>query len=504
MRSGSRRQGPSIGRVTSVLALAGTVFLAACLGEKKVEPLAKSNDLVVAVIESPIVYAAEADDRSVPFEQALFQRFAEQINLPLRVIHAEHDQEIRRLVQEGKAHIGAGWLTEPELAEQKPLFRLSVPFHRDSLVIVQHDASLAIASLDQLSGKTVHVASGSRYADAALLLKRQIPSLTIVEHTDESGVDLARAVAEEKVELIVVAREVAKIAQNYYPQLQITLSLADAQPIGWLFSAQGDPTIAESANTFLDNLEADGTLARLRDSHLAFRRRLDRSDVIDFISRVRTTLPLYHGLFKQAQIRTGIDWRLLAALSYQESKWDPLATSFTGVRGMMMLTEDTADRMRVKDRLDPKESVLAGADYLAALRDELPGSVKEPDRTWLALAAYNLGMGHMNGARAIALGYKANPDDWYEMKKILPMLARPEIYARLKSGRARGGEAVILVENIRAYYDILTRHVPAYQPLPDAEPEAEEPPRRRNKLNPGSGPGLKTADSRSGVRPPGR
>jgi membrane-bound lytic murein transglycosylase F len=125
----------------------------------------------------------------------------------------------------------------------------------------------------------------------------------------------------------------------------------------------------------------------------------------------------------------------------------------------------------VTNRLDADQSIRAGSRYVAMLRDELPPEVREPDRTWLALAAYNLGMGHLNGGRAIARGRQLNPNSWFEMKKILPLLARPEIYERLKSGRARGGEAVILVENVRAYYDILQRLREPFEPLPEPEPQ---------------------------------
>ena len=121
--------------------------------------------------------------------------------------------------------------------------------------------------------------------------------------------------------------------------------------------------------------------------------------------------------------------------------------------------------MGVTNRLDPRQSIRAGSKYLELLYDDLPESIKDPDRLWMALAAYNLGMGHMNGGRAIAESMKLDPNSWYEMKKVLPLLARPEYYSRLKSGRARGGEAVIMVENIRTYYDILTRFEPAYKPL---------------------------------------
>ncbi len=158
---------------------------------------------------------------------------------------------------------------------------------------------------------------------------------------------------------------------------------------------------------------------------------------------------------------------LLAALAYQESKWDPLATSYTNVRGMMMLTEDTADHLGVKNRLDPAESIRAGARYLQDLVEQIPSTTPMPDRLWLALAAYNLGMGHLRGGIVIGKSQQRDTDSWYEMKRVLPQLARPAIYSRLKSGRARGGEAVIMVENIRTYFDILARfEAPHATPFP--------------------------------------
>jgi membrane-bound lytic murein transglycosylase F len=189
---------------------------------------------------------------------------------------------------------------------------------------------------------------------------------------------------------------------------------------------------------------------------------------------MQSVLPRYRRLFIEAQDVHGIDWRLLAALAYQESHWDPLATSYTNVRGMMMLTEDTADRLRVTDRLDARQSILAGTRYLVELKEQLPPEVAEPDRTWLALAAYNLGMGHMNGARFVATLVKRDPNAWHEMKQVLPLLAQPEYYARLKSGAARGGEAVIMTENIRTYYDILRRHEKAASG-PQAFPMSSSP-----------------------------
>jgi len=242
----------------------------------------------------------------------------------------------------------------------------------------------------------------------------------------------------------------------------------------WAFPANGDASLPQRAEAFLERIRRDGTLERLADRYFGHAHRLSAGEVERFLERMQSVLPRYRRLFIEAQDVHGIDWRLLAALAYQESHWDPLATSYTNVRGMMMLTEDTADRLRVTDRLDARQSILAGTRYLVELKEQLPPEVAEPDRTWLALAAYNLGMGHMNGARFVATLVKRDPNAWHEMKQVLPLLAQPEYYARLKSGAARGGEAVIMTENIRTYYDILRRHEKAASG-PQAFPMSSSP-----------------------------
>ena len=197
--------------------------------------------------------------------------------------------------------------------------------------------------------------------------------------------------------------------------------------------------------------------------------RLDNVDIANFLELRQSLLPRYRAAFKEAQDITGIDWRMLAALGFQESHWDPLATSPTGVRGLMMLTSDTADRMQLTDRLDPHQSILAGAQYLQELKDALPERITDPDRTWFALAAYNIGLGHLEDARVLTQRRGGNPDLWVDVKKSLPLLSRYEYHSTLKHGYCRGGEALVLTENIRNYYDILARteepHAPSFAEL---------------------------------------
>lgn len=436
-------------------------LLAAC-GERTPPPLAESREVVVLMREGPTTLTQEGKKRS-GFEYDLVALFAEELGKKLRVVVVRQDAEIIDRLKAGKGHLGAAWLSP---GDDNGLVA-GPSFFTSGNIVVQNEDALAFGGIENLRGQAIHVLAGSRQALALHALKAGVPELQIVEHGEGSEFDLLERVASERDTAALIDRAVLDIASNFFPQLQHELSLNGEIPIAWLFPAGTDPELLLRAQTFIDRIRNDGTLARLADRYFGHVDRLKQIDVAHFIERVRTLLPHYRADFQAAQVRTGIDWRLLAALAYQESQWNPLATSPTGVRGMMMLTEETADQLRVSNRLDPKQSIRAGASYLADLRDALPATVMEPDRTWLALAAYNLGMGHLNGARRIAQTLNKDPDSWYEMKRVLPLLARPQYYQRLKSGKGRGGEAVILTENIRMFYDILSRFEAPYRPFAD-------------------------------------
>ena len=276
------------------------------------------------------------------------------------------------------------------------------------------------------------------------------------------------------------------------------LRLFGKRELAFAIPAQWHTELQTPLDEFITRSNQDGLLRRLYDRHYGHVQRVSPELITRFLSDVRSLLPKYRADFQRAQERTGLDWRLVAALAYHESHWDSLATSSTGVRGLMMLTEDTADRLGVSNRLDPAQSIRGGADYLRDLMDQLPASITLPDRLWFALAAYNLGMGHLNGGRAIATGMARDADNWYEMKSVLPLLSRPEVYERLKSGRARGGEAVILVENVRNLFGVLARIEPAYvSPLAAVNIAAKRQPAKRN-----AGQGLRPNSQAPGLRLP--
>lgn len=425
------------------------LFLLAVAACGRIESPRDAGKLVVAIRETPAFFQTEGESHS-GFEHDLISAFAESMGLRLHFVRAADPFELTDLALAGRVHLAA------TMPIGNAHLDYSVPIRTVRQWIVGHNEVLGPESLNDLAGRTVEVLAGSTIADTLRGLPEKFRPL-VVEVPGANEMDLLERVATHKAELVAVHDIHLDLGVNFFPEVIALLALPGKIELGWAFGGKDAEGLRDKANAYIAAARADGTLARLTDRYFGHIKRINAEGIARFIDDARIRLPQWRRHFMAAQDLTGIDWRLLAALAYQESKWDPLATSFTNVRGMMMLTEDTADYLRVKNRLDGAESIRAGARYLADLVEQVPESARFPDRLWLALSAYNLGMGHFRGARTVAQKMKRDPDVWYEMKQVLPQLARPDVYARLKSGRARGGEAVIMVENIRSYYDVLCR-----------------------------------------------
>lgn len=435
------------------LCIAFALLLPACM---RLDPPEKAGELVVAVPADSVFYQPPPESgQGGGFEYDLLAAFAADLKVALRPVVVGSTEEMRELLRAGKVHAAAAMPVD-----SAPDLRFSTVLHKAEPLVVQHGDAAPLDAPEDLAENAVEVPKASPLLP---LLRALTPPPRLAER-DENDLDLMARVNERQVELAATDSLHFDVAINYYPDLDVAQELDGAVSYAWAFRTEDD-ALRASADAFIARAQADGTMTRLRDRYYGHIKRVGANNMAQFLQLMQTRLPRYRVLFHEAQLLTGIDWRLLAAVAYQESNWDPLATSFTGVRGMMMLTEDTADRLRVSNRLDPKQSILAGARYLVDLMEGVPKEAPHPDRLWLALSAYNIGPGHFNGAVAIARGLNRDPSSWYEMKKVLPLLARPQYYERLKSGRARGGEAVIMVENIRNFYDVLSRFEPPYVPV---------------------------------------
>ena len=441
-------------RCVQTLLAISCLLLAAC--DQQIPPW-NAGKLVVLVPET-------AQGPEAEFERELARLFAERLHATLEMVPLPQ-AEVLAALRKHRAHFAA----TPLRSENNPAALQFGPSYQSvrELVICNGDRR-RIKNLDGLSGRKLTVAAGSAHEVALREAQKNLPSLKWQTDHDLTTQDLLAEVSEGSLDCVAANELQLADAHNYHPNLVANLEIAPPSKLAWGFPDDADPHLLEQIQVFFTGIQQDGTLHRLLDRYYGHKTRLRKMDAAAFITGISTVLPHYRRMFEEAATLTGMDWRLLAALAYQESQWNPLATSYTNVRGMMMLTGDTADQMDVSNRLDARESIIAGSKYLRLIKEQMPRRIPEPDRTWLALAAYNQGSSHLEDARILTRRAGLNPDSWSDVKKWMPLLNRPNYYTTLKHGYARGGEAVILVESIRSYYDMLKRLEPD-QPTTVAE-----------------------------------
>jgi membrane-bound lytic murein transglycosylase F len=279
-------------------------------------------------------------------------------------------------------------------------------------------------------------------------------------------------VAMSEIDLTVADSPDFNIQRHFYPDLRIALDLEIGDPIAWAFPKGTADSLLARADEFLIAADRAGLIARIQERYFGHTKKFDYVGTRNFIRHYENRLPRYRAMFEQAGRDWGVDWRLLAAIGYQESHWRSQAVSPTGVRGIMMLTQATADYLSIDDRLDPKSSIFGGARYYARQTERVADSVGEPDRTWMALAAYNVGFNHIKDARMLVEWEGGNPDTWVDLSKALPLLAQRKWYSRLPYGYARGWEPVLYVNNIRRYYNIL-KWLTANEEVPESDDPGE-------------------------------
>ncbi len=445
-----------------------TLLAAACSRPSKpLPPVRQSHELVVVTYNSPTTYFVNGSNDFAGLEYDLSRLFAKELGSEYRVkfLVVNSVGEVIPALLKGKAHVAAAGLDITRLRSH--LVRFGTGYQQvQPQLVVNAEKDFKPRKLTDISDRSLQVPRGSSDAEALAEASVDLPDLQWMEARHAGGDELLERVAEGALDATIADDHLVSMVQNYYPNLKVAFNFGSPRNLAWAFPKDGDEWLYRKAADFFERIRKDGTLRNLQDRYYGHSERLNTMDVTGFLLRMKTTLPQYVSLFKQAQASTGLDWRFLAALSYQESHWDTYNTSPTNVRGLMMLTEETADKMGVTNRLDPNQSIMAGARYLLLLKDALPDRIVEPDRTYLALASYNVGLAHLEDARVLAQRKGWNPDAWADVKKTLPLLNQYEVYSTLKYGFARGGAAVIFVESIRTYYKIMEKYEDRHTPPP--------------------------------------
>ena len=453
---------------------------------KPVPPIAQSGELVVLTVNGPVTYFEDAQGHPSGLEYDLATLFAREIKATPVFLTTDDPAKVERLLREGRAHVAAAAL--PRHFDFPGGIAWGPSYFTTQHQVVGRSGEPKPKGLADLGDKRVGVIDES-VGEALISMPQKLPLRVERLPPGTSTADLLEQVAQGKLDLALVESNRFTLARRYFPQLEVAFNVGKPVDYAWLIAAgESKKAIADAAGPFFERIRKDGTLKRLVDRYYGHAARITAVDSGTLIERIGARLPELRRHFQEAEVVSGIDWRLIAALGYQESHWDADATSPTGVRGLMMLTDETAERVQVKNRLDARESIVGGARYLALIRETLNPRIPEPDRTWLALAAYNMGVGHLEDARIFAERAKLNPDRWQDVRQMLPRLSEPEWFQQTRHGYARGFEALQLVDNVRNYFDIIARMAPREGPLLP-QPMDDEPPVRAQLSTKGTAAG---------------
>lgn len=421
-------------------------------GFSKLDQIRHEGTITVLTRTAPTTYY-EGADGPTGLEYDLVMLFAEHLKVKAEFIIPDTFDDILKQIPEDKSDIAAAGLTVTE--QRKKTMRFSDSYQSITEQVVYRSGRKKPQSVTDLSNGIVEIVKGTSYEDGLLKLQADTPSLSWNINTELTTDGLMYLVNEGLIDYTIADSHQATAIKRFYPKLNIAFDITKPQQLAWALPLSTDDSLYNEINSFFKKIKHNKTLDQLLEKHYGNNGNLSYVGNCTFRSHSQSRLPTYKDLFLAEAKKHTIDWRLLAAIGYQESHWRADAISPTGVKGLMMLTSATAKQLGIKDRTDPVQSIKGGALYFKQRLKKIPARITEPDRTWFALASYNVGFGHLEDARKLTQKRHKNPDKWLDVKESLPLLSQRKWYKQTRHGYARGKEPVRYVENIRSYYDLL-------------------------------------------------
>lgn len=422
------------------------------LSDSILEQVLESGELKVLTRNSPTTYYESADGPA-GLEYDLAKMFADQLGVKLTLVVPNSFTNLLEDIKSGRAHIAAAGLsiTEP----RKEILKFGPSYQEVTEQLIYNVNKTRPKSLDDIKDKRLEIVAESSHESTLITERANHPDLIWTSNTKLESEELIQMVADEEIDYTIADSNEVTLNQRFMLNIRTAFDIGDPKQIAWAFPKNEDNSLYAAAVKFFERIKNNGELTRLIERTYGHAENFDYVGTLYFQKHIETRLPKYQAMFEKAAAEHGLDWKLLAAIGYQESHWNPKATSPTGVRGIMMLTQATAAQLDIKNRLKPQSSIRGGAEYFASRLKKIDKEIEEPDKTWMALAAYNVGYGHLEDARIITEQMGNDPNKWIDVKQVLPLLAKRKWYKKTKHGYARGWEPVRYVENIRSYYDIL-------------------------------------------------
>ncbi len=397
-------------------------------------------------------------DQPAGFEYELAKAFADHLGVKLRVQIIEKWEDLIPALKNSRgAFIAASMTASPE---RKKNAAFSDGYMRVRQHIIVNKKNQFIQNKEDLAGRTVHVRKYTPYEEQLKELQARGINLKIALDEDIATEELIRNVARDEIEVTVAYSNVAYLNRRYYRRVTVTGAIGEYESLVWAVDKNA-LSLADRINSFFKTIKANGKFAEIYNRYYSGIDSFDNFDINNFYAMMQIRFPLYSQTIKDASAQYGFDWRLIAAQAYQESHFDPLAQSHAGAHGLMQITEQTAFSLGFMDIYDPEQSIYAGVRHLKNLYNSYDRA-SGLDRLLIALAAYNIGEGHIMDARDLAVKKNLNPNNWASLSRVLPLLSEQRYYSRTKYGYCRGIEAVNYINQIMNYYDILKKEVIEY------------------------------------------
>ncbi len=385
------------------------------------------------------------------FEYDLALKYAEFLGVDLDIITPGWDNLISYL-ETGKGDFIAAGLTITEKRLKRVDF--SIPYLNIQQRLVYHNDKQKIEQLEELANKTIHVRRGTSYHNRLKDLRAEGINLNYILHDNIATEEFIAMVANREIDYTIADSNIAYLNRRYYPDIRVGMSLQQKESHGWAIKKK-DIELQKSINEFLAEAETNGTLNRLYNKYFDNISEFDFYDIKMFHKRIYKLLPKYKDIIIKQAEKYSLDWKIIAAVTYQESHFQPFARSYTNVMGLMQVTMNTAQEMGISNRSDPYQSIMAGSKYLHKLYNRFTDIKDNYNRLIFSIASYNIGYYHLRDAQVITELKGLDKNDWHSIKKVLPLLTKQKYYKATKYGYARGFETVNYVTKILTYYDIL-------------------------------------------------
>lgn len=408
------------------------------------------NEIRVLTVKNPLTYSVDKTGQAFGIDHDLLENFAEQYGLRLKFIPVKDEFALKTALAIGDGDIAAARLPTPENDHGF----LIGPAYEDTVLSLYCRKNAQVFNVADLNGRTVATLSKDTTNGLRARLLQMAPQVKMEVYTEPSAQKSFERVVSKKADCVMAENLEGAYFARYHTTVEKVTELTESYSLSWLVHPS-QANLNHLLQAWFQKASRNDEIMRIHDRYLLNLTELNSNDVFRFMQLSRRVMPSLQADFKDFAREHSIPWQLLAAVCYQESQWDNEAISFTGVRGLMQLTQETANQLGVEDRTDPLQSLWGGAKYLRFLLDRTPGTLSSKDRLALALASYNIGWGHLQDAQKLAVQQGKNPNSWRHLRTILPMLEDKTVASELEFGAARGNETVAFVERVLGFYNIL-------------------------------------------------